>query len=570
MPQSVQPPSRVTASGPSKDPKAYPTDPVGYAQHILGISTLIEDQKVILRSLLEPPYRTLVPSGHDVGKTFVAAVAANWWFDSFDPSVIISTAPTKRDVKQLLWSEIRMQRQRAGLSMPFIGPEAPCMRTSEEHWAMGYTANKGESFQGRHRPRMLFIFDEANGIATINWSGTRSMFDPGLHHAWLAIYNPTNTTSQAYIEANNVDDAGQTRWKIFRLSAANHPNLLAELDGQPKPVPHAIGLSMFEDWLKDWCEVVRSGDEKPTDFAWPPVAWCAARGKQGRWYRPGPIFQGRALGLDPDVGDGVWSPSTWNACQTGPRQPFPLAYLPQIGADCATGKGDDYFALHARWGSVSILHRTSNTMDPVRIFEAIQEMAMTLAQLSNSYRPEGSVRIQPRQIPIKIDDDGVGCSVGAFLQNDGHTVHMIGAGAAPQRRDRYPLKRDELWFVTADRAKAGNLYFLPQGELPGLGLDLATLRRLKQQLLAPAWELTTGTGKRQVEPKKKTKEKIGRSPDDADAANLSYYDIPVVEYGVHETSPEPTGTNEAESNARERRDSRPTGGHLRDRDRGRR
>jgi hypothetical protein len=83
--------------------------------------------------------------------------------------------------------------------------------------------------------------------------------------------------------------------------------------------------------------------------------------------------------------------------------------------------------------------------------------------------------------------------------------------------DRYPRKRDELWFATADRARSGGVYL---GEL-----DRATLRRLKQQLMAPAWDLDA-QGRRKVEPKDETKEKIGRSPDDADAFLLAYHEAP--------------------------------------------
>src|SRR6266508_3324661 len=113
----------------------YAGQPVEYAEKKLGITTLTPEQKEMLRLLHVPPCRVLVPSAHDVGKTFCAAVAVSYWFDSFDPGIVISTAPTDRDVKDLLWTEVRLQRQRAGLSMPFIGPSAPHMRTSEEHYA---------------------------------------------------------------------------------------------------------------------------------------------------------------------------------------------------------------------------------------------------------------------------------------------------------------------------------------------------------------------------------------------------------------------------------------------------
>jgi hypothetical protein len=65
----------------------------------------------------------------------------------------------------------------------------------------------------------------------------------------------------------------------------------------------------------------------------------------------------------------------------------------------------------------------------------------------------------------------------------------------------------------AERARKGLVYL---GEL-----DRATRRRLKQQLLAPAWDLDTA-GRRVVEKKAETKRKLGRSPDTADALNLAY------------------------------------------------
>jgi hypothetical protein len=286
---------------------------------------------------------------------------------------------------------------------------------------------------------------------------------------------------------------------------------------------------MFEEWLSEWCEPLQPGDEKATDFAWPPVEWCARHGVKPKWYRPGSIFQGRALGLDPDTGDGVWSPSLFEACLKGPCPAFPLEALPQLGVDTATGKGEDYVGFHGRWGAVSVLHETSNTMDAARIFGRVRELCEALAEMVNRRRPAGTNPVSPREIPIKIDDDGTGNAVGSFLSSDGYTVHLIGAGTRANREDLYPRKRDELWFATADRARSGGVY---------LGnLDRATLRRLKQQLLAPKWDLDS-QGRRRGEPKDKTKEKIGRSPDDADAFHLSHFDVPAVRYEAHGAAPD--------------------------------
>jgi hypothetical protein len=226
------------------------------------------------------------------------------------------------------------------------------------------------------------------------------------------------------------------------------------------------------------------------------------------------------MGLEPDLGDGVWSPRLWEAvCKPLPvGWKFDLTKTPELGVDCATGKGDDYHAIHGRWGAISVYHETSNVMDPARIFTRVKEAARLVADLANQHRPWTAALVKPKDIDIKLDDDGVGGAVGAFLRADGYHAYQIGAGCSANDPERYPRRRDELWFVTAEKAKQGlvNLSLL----------DRTTKARLRQQLLAPAWE-PDPAGRRKVEKKEDTKEKIGRSPDDADAMNLAYYECSV-------------------------------------------
>ena len=500
----------------------YRNDPVGYARNILGIETLTADQETILRHLLIHPRRVLVPSGHNTGKTHLAAVAISWWFDSFDPGAVFTIGPRHESLKDTIWGEVRRQRARAGLRDDFIGPSAPEMRTSTEHWARAFTANKDASLTGRHLPRMLFVIEEACGVDPIWWEVIMTMFDPSLHHSQLCIFNPTSTTSQAYQEDQAVDGKdGTPRWHRFRLSSLNHPNVIAELRGQPKPIPNAVSLSMVEGWIQEQCEPVdRPEERRATDIEWPP---SGVTGKPGKWFRPGPVFQSRAMGQWPDTGTGVWSPALFEACIDRPCPAFQLHLLPEIGADMATGKGEDYHAIHCRWGAVSVRHESSNTMDPAHITARLRDAAAEMAALVNSQRPRGCQSIRAKEIPIKLDDDGTGNAVAAFLGQEGYHVQAIGAGTAATRPDLYPRMRDQLWFEVAERAKIGQVY---------LGrLDRSTLLRLKQQLLAPTWDLDPA-GRRRVEPKEKTKEKIGRSPDDADSFNLSHHQAVDFRYDV--------------------------------------
>jgi hypothetical protein len=485
--------------------------PVEYARDILGMD-LTPDQQVIIRSLLEPPCRTMVPAGHAAGKTALAAAACNWWYDTRDPAVIITTAPTQRDVVDLLWTEIRLQRQRAKLPLPddFTGPKAPVMFHHEEHYAKGFTAVKGESFQGRHRRNMLFIKDEAVGVDGIYWTTTNTMFDPELGHAELNIYNPTDTTSQAYQEENLTEADGTPRRHVIRLSALNHPNVLADLGGKTRPVPGAVNKAMVDEWVKDWCEPIRPEDARPgLDLEWPPGS--------GSWHRPGPLFQSRVIGVWPESSSGVWSDALFESCLKGSQPPFPLGRLPQVGVDCATGKGDDYVGIHATWGAVSVHHETSNTMEPVTLFKRVKAVCADMAALANKHRPNTAQPVRPQQVPVAIDDDGVGHTLTSFLKAEGYTVFPVSAASSAARPADFPNKRSEIWFQAAAKAKTGQVWL-------GL-LDRPTQRRLKQQLMAPEWEQNPA-GQRVVEPKAVTKRKIGRSPDDADAFNLSRLELP--------------------------------------------
>src|SRR5215212_7207355 len=118
----------------------YRHDPEGYAEEVLGVQWWSK-QKEIARSLVTPPYKTLVKACHNVGKTHIGGGLVNWWFDCYAPSITLTTAPTKRQVNDLLWKEVRSQRKGRG---GFTGPRAPRLQWSETHFAHGFTASSGD------------------------------------------------------------------------------------------------------------------------------------------------------------------------------------------------------------------------------------------------------------------------------------------------------------------------------------------------------------------------------------------------------------------------------------------
>ena len=107
--------------------------------------------------------RVAVRSCNGSGKTFIAAHAVLWWLMSFPDSLVITTAPTEHQVRDVLWREIR--RVYHG-NEHLIGGKL--LRTSlelgDKHYAQGLSTNTPERFQGFHEGNILFVVDEASGV----------------------------------------------------------------------------------------------------------------------------------------------------------------------------------------------------------------------------------------------------------------------------------------------------------------------------------------------------------------------------------------------------------------------
>lgn len=504
----------------------YRDDPCGFAADVLGVA-LTADQQDIARACAardRGPRRVKVNSGHNVGKTYLAAVLVLWWFYTRDPGVVITTAPTERDVKHLLWTEVRILRRRAVQPLPpfFVGPKDPQMFDHDEHWAVGYTAAKGESFQGRHRPSMFFAFDEDEGIDALYWLTTNTMYqpDPDMDHLWFAIGNPTTTSSQSYVEDNATAPGGGPKWTLYSLSALNHPNVAAQLAGRPVVVPNAVTLGQIEQAVKDWTSPVPADDQTKTDdIQWPPGS--------GKFVRPGPNFKSRVLGVRPTEGvDTVWSGVAFaEACKPrwSPHDCWVRGYGVTVAVDPAA-YGDDDTAIHVRTGPLSLHHESHNGWGPDDTAPRVKQLCVHYAEWYNSLAQMDRPPISHKDVRVVIEfDGGYGVGVHSHAGPGWPNWRGVSAGGAadvldPMGRPMYLNARSQWWCESAKLALAGRM------DLSRLPPDV--LAKLRVQLLAPYYEVVPGRG-RLVEAKKKTKERMsGRSPDDADALVISHYTPP--------------------------------------------
>ena len=78
-------------------------NPVRFANTALGVNPWRKQQE-ILTAIAKHNY-VAVRSCNGSGKTFTAALATLWWLTIHDEAIVVTTAPTERQVKNLLWRD---------------------------------------------------------------------------------------------------------------------------------------------------------------------------------------------------------------------------------------------------------------------------------------------------------------------------------------------------------------------------------------------------------------------------------------------------------------------------------
>lgn len=98
------------------------------------------------------------------GKTYTASKLVPWWLFSYPmDSLVVTTAPTWRQVKEVLWREIRHTISGKSLFSKNSITETK-INESEKWFAIGLSTDRPDQFQGFHSAHLLVIVDEASGV----------------------------------------------------------------------------------------------------------------------------------------------------------------------------------------------------------------------------------------------------------------------------------------------------------------------------------------------------------------------------------------------------------------------
>jgi hypothetical protein len=158
---------------------------------------------------------TNVQASHGVGKTAISARLALWYLFAVGGQVV-TTAPTFRQVKNLIWKEIRSTHSRFSQILGgtcntldlFVNPSV---------FAIGFSSSdhNTDAFQGMHADYFLFIQDEANGISPLVDDGFISCAT-GENNRILRVGNPVCPYTPFYYSCQQ---------SSTRLSCWGHPNV---------------------------------------------------------------------------------------------------------------------------------------------------------------------------------------------------------------------------------------------------------------------------------------------------------------------------------------------------------
>ncbi len=473
----------------------YADDPIGFASDVLGVKLLTEDQRVILTSIRNN-FQTNVPSAHSVGKTKAAALATLWWVFAVK-GLCITTAPTERQVKELLWSEIRALYD---ASKAKLGGERGVLnvKLSETARAYGFASDKydSNSFQGIHHERLLVIQDEACGISPAVDDGAVSCAT-GEKNRILRIGNPITPGTPFEVACKR---------SSVRIPAWSHPNVSwaykVDTDGFRRLKPEVADLIKAEDgsilpqsaWDKSLPRDVIPG---AISISW--IEDTARPRGEGSAF-----WQSRIEAFFPSDNAESIIPYSWFLAARVRYDDNPSYWDREASSHhwrhgLDVGDGQDDHSL-ASWRG-SVLYRC-NTIP-------------TKGDREDVTRAAGLAKRRLSECPgvCAVDRVGVGSGALAILLEQEYCAVGVAWGSSSTKSSEYMnLKSQQCWELR-EAFRTGEVAVAPLGDCE---------EELMEEFAAIGYD-ETSTGKIRIDDKTQVRKRLGRSPNAADSVVMGFH-----------------------------------------------
>jgi len=370
----------------------YATRPIEFAEEILGVDIWSKQEEILEAVLINK--RVTVKSCHGAGKTFTAAIVVLWFLICYAPSTVVTTAPTARQVKSILWEEIRLRYKQAKIDLGgrLLQME---LQMGPKWLATGFATDEYnvERFQGYHNENILVVVDEASGVARNIFTGIEGLLSSGNAHL-LLIGNPTDELSEF---GNSFKSS---LYKKIHISAFDTPNLVEGKTIRPYLVtPEWVG-------------------ERKTE-----------------WGETDPLYEVRVLGNFPTTSEGALIPLAWiERAKASTAKPEGITTM---GVDIARFGGDESVA-YLRQGDVVIAMWKWIGNDTM-------ESTGKIARLIDDHTPSR----------VNIDAVGVGAGVYDRLIELGYDVYAINGSERAFQSDRFLNLRTEITWNLKTRFENG-------------------------------------------------------------------------------------------------------------------
>lgn len=410
-------------------------EPEYFVEEILG-DELVDYQREILQSIRDNALTT-VRSHHDSGKSFTAARAALWFLEAHPQSIVLTTAPTFRQVEQIIWREIRNAHRKS--KIPLGGKLLNTMLDLSDDWyAIGVSSDDPDKVQGFHPKSgfILVVVDEAAGVAEDIFVAIDAVLSSEGARA-LYIGNPTSLAGRFYTSHHSDPSSSKIHISPFKT-----PNFLNN------------GIENLEDLM----EVDLSTVEIVAPYLITP-AW--AKNKITLWGVESPMFQARVLGEFPSAEENTLIPLNYiEAAATKERFDRLDPGDPFVGVDVAR-YGNDKTVISYRHGPIvekQIVHGKENTTTTAgRVKLLLNDLGTWLG--------------------VYIDSDGVGGGVADILTDDKieEVVEIYNNSKAfPERGGlKFVNLRSQIYWHLAELFRKGLIYIPPNSELMS---QLASIR----------------------------------------------------------------------------------------------
>lgn len=492
--------------------RTYLPQPQYFVKDILGANTW-DKQDAITQSVFKYPV-TAVKTCNAVGKSFIAARIVVAFLTLHPGSVVVTTAPTWRQVTDVLWREIATTVKMSKYKLTNKEVTQAGLNLDTDWYAVGLSTKTPENFFGYHSDHILVVVDEAGGVPEAIFKGVKAI-TPNANARVLYIGNPTNP------DGTFADAFKNPRYSRFTISAFDTPNFKAN------------GINDLDDLLRLFTPPEGSTEEEELEFfttvrnnlqlPYPSLIDPGVVFERfHEWGVDSPAWQALVMGEFPSqselsllsIDTVMFAMGDMDKKDQDPESPhFGKTFAEIMGVQIPDGTRE-YGLDMARFGAdLTVLTPRNGGHIHQQITWAKADLIESANKVINMINPTENPSI------IKIDDTGNGGGTTDSLNHQKadkgidrpylYTVMPINFASGAQNKSKF-------YDITSE------MYWNLKQWFDGKKVTMPYEEKLFRELVGRRWSLVSG--KIKVETKDEYKKRTGgRSPDRSDSLALAFY-----------------------------------------------